>query len=144
MRQARQMIDQNNPEQQREMRNQENQELRAVLRATLALDLEIQNPAWFASDSESGAELTDDGMQPADERFIQPLPIHIIVAGNAIVKGECPICRRSYQAGEEHCRLPCFHAFHRACVSAWLMYNSTCPCCRHRVQTASCGSLAKQ
>ena len=96
----------------------------------LLFRLENQNPAWFVSGSEHGPELADAGMQPADERLIQSFPVHIVIAGDANAEDNCPICLMGYRPGEEQRRLPCLHAFHRACVDAWLMCNCTCPCCR--------------
>jgi hypothetical protein len=46
----------------------------------------------------------------------------------------CTVCLCEYEAGDELRRLPCFHAFHRACIDAWMERNATCPVCRARVE----------
>lgn len=45
----------------------------------------------------------------------------------------CDICLREYNVGEEVSWSPneeCTHAFHKACITDWLMTHSSCPCCR--------------
>lgn len=29
---------------------------------------------------------------------------------------------------------PCFHYFHKNCLSEWLSYNYSCPMCRHHIK----------
>jgi hypothetical protein len=45
---------------------------------------------------------------------------------NALV---CTICFDSVPP-EARQRLPCMHAFHRACIGTWLRTQRTCPICR--------------
>merc|ERR1712176_916873 len=47
----------------------------------------------------------------------------------------CPICLDGFAVGDEQRILPCFHAFHRSCVDAWLHTHFACPCCRHELTT---------
>ncbi|KAF8670586.1 hypothetical protein HU200_050613 [Digitaria exilis] len=46
---------------------------------------------------------------------------------------ECAVCLSAMQDGEAVRALPgCRHAFHVACVDAWLCKRATCPVCRAR------------
>jgi hypothetical protein len=40
----------------------------------------------------------------------------------------CPICREPEDPSDK--TLKCTHAFHAACLDAWLVINNTCPVCR--------------
>jgi len=45
----------------------------------------------------------------------------------------CPICLSEFKIGEEICwpsNKTCVHAFHKDCMTGWLMKNDECPCCR--------------
>ncbi|CAE8730336.1 unnamed protein product, partial [Polarella glacialis] len=42
----------------------------------------------------------------------------------------CTFCLDDMQPGEELCRLPCMHTFHRRCVHAWLARDRRCMLCR--------------
>lgn len=50
---------------------------------------------------------------------------------------ECPVCLADYRSGDIIKWLPrCGHAFHAACIDAWLRSNCTCPLCRQEVGPA--------
>ena len=45
----------------------------------------------------------------------------------------CTICLEVFERGKEICSSyneNCTHAFHRECISEWLLKNDRCPCCR--------------
>lgn len=46
---------------------------------------------------------------------------------------ECSICYCSVPAKTQVLRLPCPHAFHLRCITAWLQKNPHCPMCRRFV-----------
>ena len=46
----------------------------------------------------------------------------------------CLICQDAYACDEEMSRLPCKHLFHSSCVSTWFQSQSTCPCCRVKIE----------
>ncbi|XP_059482487.1 E3 ubiquitin-protein ligase RNF103-like isoform X2 [Neocloeon triangulifer] len=49
----------------------------------------------------------------------------------ALRAAECAICLESYVKGSLLCGLPCGHAFHEACIMAWLLRDHhSCPSCR--------------
>lgn len=56
-----------------------------------------------------------------------PLPIEI--------REECGICFDNFCVGEEKCKLPCNHVFHKECVMKWLIENrkNQCAICRYKV-----------
>ncbi|GAX80197.1 hypothetical protein CEUSTIGMA_g7635.t1 [Chlamydomonas eustigma] len=43
----------------------------------------------------------------------------------------CAVCLNDFVEGEELRLLPCFHAFHTACVDPWLGLHGSCPVCRN-------------
>lgn len=43
---------------------------------------------------------------------------------------QCPICLSNIKPGEFVSVLECGHAFHKRCVSRWILSGKTCPCCR--------------
>ena len=51
--------------------------------------------------------------------------------GEASEADECAICLAEFEDGQHMRVLPqCSHAFHAACVDAWLRSHSSCPSCR--------------
>ncbi|KAJ1549789.1 hypothetical protein HK405_002302, partial [Cladochytrium tenue] len=52
----------------------------------------------------------------------------------------CAICVSDFEPGDQLRRLPCGHAFHAACIDAWLLgvsrparwstVHNTCPLCK--------------
>jgi len=42
----------------------------------------------------------------------------------------CCICLESFKEGDSIIRLPCFHIFHSAEISKWLLKNHRCPLCQ--------------
>jgi len=42
----------------------------------------------------------------------------------------CPICLSKIKPGEYVSILECGHAFHKRCVSRWILSGRACPCCR--------------
>lgn len=47
----------------------------------------------------------------------------------------CSICLDDFETGDKVKTLPCFHAFHAACVDKWLKMNHVCPVCKKEVDT---------
>lgn len=50
----------------------------------------------------------------------------------------CTFCLDDMKIGEQLCRLPCMHTFHRRCVHAWLERDRRCMLCRLDI-TRPCG-----
>lgn len=74
---------------------------------------------------------------PASSSVLERLPIMKIIAQDfedEPIK-ECCICFSEFQVGDEVCRLPCRHIFHKECVSEWLKKKCTCPQCRWELET---------
>lgn len=49
---------------------------------------------------------------------------------NPSTNDSCAICLLDYTIGDKLTSLPCFHKFHKKCVSKWLELKSDCPCCK--------------
>lgn len=45
----------------------------------------------------------------------------------------CVICLEDFENGEILYNLSCEHAFHRNCMSTYLLENETCPVCREKI-----------
>ena len=61
------------------------------------------------------------------------------------MRTECGMCFDSYSLGQEKCRLPCKHTFHKECVMKWLIENrkNQCPLCRYKVTDPPISSKSK-
>ncbi|CAA6661484.1 unnamed protein product [Spirodela intermedia] len=73
--------------------------------------------------------LHDSGL---DQAAIDALPVFLY--GEIVGSKEpfdCAVCLCEFAAGDKLRLLPvCSHAFHIACIDAWLLCNSSCPLCR--------------
>jgi hypothetical protein len=45
---------------------------------------------------------------------------------------ECSVCLAGYSDGEAVTVLPCNHAFHRGCITSWLLSRNLCPMCKQQ------------
>jgi len=45
----------------------------------------------------------------------------------------CSVCLCNYDDEDVLIQLPCAHVFHEACISRWLLQDSSCPHCRQKV-----------
>jgi hypothetical protein len=52
---------------------------------------------------------------------------------NNAKSSECSICLTAYENKEIIIELPCWHIFHKGCISPWLKREVTCPICRENV-----------
>lgn len=44
----------------------------------------------------------------------------------------CRLCEKAFQHGDDMCESSnprCKHEFHKHCITNWLSYQNTCPCC---------------
>jgi len=49
-------------------------------------------------------------------------------------KKDCVICLEEFKNGDEVITLPCFHLYHKKCISDWLKLNNACPICKHVIK----------
>lgn len=45
----------------------------------------------------------------------------------------CSICLDQFQIGDSMVTIPCFHQFHKECISKWLHEKANCPICDRNV-----------
>ncbi|CAM0944778.1 unnamed protein product [Alopecurus aequalis] len=78
----------------------------------------------------AGTEEVDD----EKERLIASLPLFTMASALAALpksSPDCAVCLSAFQPDAELRLLPaCRHAFHAACVDAWLRTTPSCPLCR--------------
>ena len=49
-------------------------------------------------------------------------------------EGSCCICLQEWRRGTRTVTLPCFHDFHKDCISEWFSRSSLCPICKTDVR----------
>ncbi|CAD6269613.1 unnamed protein product [Miscanthus lutarioriparius] len=85
--------------------------------------------------AEPEAADTDDDTDT--ERLIASLPLFTMASALAALpknSPDCAVCLSPFEASAELRLLPaCRHAFHAACIDAWLCTNPVCPICRSAV-----------
>mmetsp|Transcript_66833 Transcript_66833/g.195411 ORF Transcript_66833/g.195411 Transcript_66833/m.195411 type:complete len:396 (+) Transcript_66833:77-1264(+) len=97
-------------------------------------------PASSSAAAAAGGEVQAGGLN-ADHvgqftvSFISDLELHEELQDTSCL---CTFCLDDMEIGEELCRLPCMHTFHRRCVYAWLERDRRCMLCRLDV-TRPCG-----
>ncbi|KAG0521543.1 hypothetical protein BDA96_08G170100 [Sorghum bicolor] len=83
------------------------------------------------------AEPEAAGTDDDTERFIASLPLFTMASALAALpknSPDCAVCLSPFDASAELRLLPaCRHAFHAACIDAWLRTNPVCPICRSTV-----------
>ena len=47
----------------------------------------------------------------------------------------CAVCQEESIAGDIFMTLPCFHRFHKDCITPWITQNPTCPTCKHNIRS---------
>jgi E3 ubiquitin-protein ligase ATL41 len=79
-----------------------------------------------------GAERKRTGGEGIDKAALAATPV-LWFKAERDGAAECAVCLSAVQDGEAVRALPgCGHAFHAACVDAWLCVRATCPVCRAR------------
>jgi len=71
--------------------------------------------------------LDADHVEQFTVSFISDVQMHEDLAETSCL---CTFCLDDMNVGEELCRLPCMHTFHRRCVHAWLERDRRCMLCR--------------
>mmetsp|Transcript_99945 Transcript_99945/g.264065 ORF Transcript_99945/g.264065 Transcript_99945/m.264065 type:complete len:111 (+) Transcript_99945:2-334(+) len=71
--------------------------------------------------------LAADHMEQFTVSFVSDLQLHEDLEETSLL---CTFCLEEMQIGEELCRLPCMHTFHRSCVHGWLARDRRCMLCR--------------
>jgi len=99
-------------------------------------------PGASSSTADTGAAamlqvggLDADNVEHFTVTFISDLSMHEDLEALSCL---CAFCLDDMRIGEELCRLPCMHTFHRRCVHAWLERDRRCMLCRLDI-TRPCG-----
>lgn len=79
--------------------------------------------------------LNSDHIEQFTVSFVSDLSLHEDLEETCCL---CTFCLDEMRIGDELCRLPCMHTFHRHCVHAWLARDRRCMLCRLDV-THPCG-----
>jgi len=116
----------------------------------------VPGPPGFDEDDDAGDAADLDGMSYEQLLALQAAAGHVSrAAPRAVVdrlrtravatpsgvgspRGEdkCAVCQFEWAAGDEQAVLPCGHAYHAACVKAWLGVSKACPICKADVVEA--------
>jgi hypothetical protein len=81
----------------------------------------------------------DRGPPPAAKEEVERLE-KVRVSAEAVSNGEeCPVCKDTYNEGEEVLQLQCDHRFHPSCIKEWLARRNTCPVCRFQLRPDNSG-----
>jgi len=92
----------------------------------------------MAGDSSDGVVilLANTGLK---KEAIKTLPIVVYTSASKLPPGlatDCPICLAEFGEGEKVRMLPnCNHCFHMECIDKWLTSHSSCPICRHSLNS---------
>ncbi|WPT18143.1 Receptor-like proteiny region, transmembrane domain- and RING domain-containing protein 2 [Picochlorum sp. SENEW3] len=119
-----------------------------VIAAFCLVKFNTSHPFQDGEDDEFHDVYRRDGrVQPLSRRQLQSLQVVVYSIGNGdgVLDGDaegvlesdddnshvCAICLEEYAAGEKLRVLPCQHRFHKGCVDAWLIEQSSCcPLCK--------------
>ena len=75
----------------------------------------------------------DDENNGITDDILKYLPENVLNEEDILKLNEdakrCVICLEDYIGGDAIMRLPCFHFFHKDCISIWLKKNAKCPFC---------------
>uniref|UniRef100_A0A1B6MIN3 RING-type domain-containing protein n=1 Tax=Graphocephala atropunctata TaxID=36148 RepID=A0A1B6MIN3_9HEMI len=63
------------------------------------------------------------------------IPTITITQDQVDTKLQCSVCCEEFEVREAASLLECAHMFHPRCIHPWLQLNTTCPVCRHDLQT---------
>jgi hypothetical protein len=85
--------------------------------------------------AQQGGGLDADHVEQFTVSFVSDSQLHEELEE---ISALCTFCLDDMKIGEELCRLPCMHTFHRRCVHAWLERDRRCMLCRLDI-TRPCG-----
>ncbi len=72
-----------------------------------------------------------------DTRLLDQLPIRKFNSNECGSNNkECSVCIESFKNGDDVMCLPCFHTYHKNCITPWLKTKSTCPVCKHQITSS--------
>nr|ACF83063.1 unknown [Zea mays] len=110
-----------------------------------AADASVARPAAAAAPADArGKEEAAPG-DAEKQRLIDSLPLFTMASALPSSSPDCAVCLSPFAPDAELRLLPaCRHAFHAACVDAWLRTAPSCPLCRSAVALPPHPSQAQQ
>ncbi|XP_054801403.1 uncharacterized protein LOC129305392 [Prosopis cineraria] len=99
---------------------------------------QIQNYNDIGLVDESITDSEDMRLVPASKSSIEGLEkVNVDEQKEGSAKGrcDCAICFEDFSIDSEAVRMPCFHLFHRTCITRRLHHRNTCPLCRFQMPT---------
>lgn len=75
------------------------------------------------------------GTPPTAATTREQLPEIELSSEQILKQNQCFICFEEFQVGEKATAVPCGHMFHRPCIMPWLIEHSSCPVCRHQLES---------
>lgn len=64
---------------------------------------------------------------------IEQLPVIAYDVSKTHEMSECLVCTSEFEHGQPLTYLPCFHYFHKECITNWLLIKAECPLCKSLV-----------
>jgi len=107
--------------------------------------LETGNSWRISNELESISSLTAHGFHNNNNSQVSPFPLvdmndsvsnkpsEELLEGSSQHVFNCSICLSDYQMDETLLRLPCYHIYHKHCVTMWFQQHNTCPLCKQNV-----------
>src|SRR5689334_14697567 len=98
--------------------------MRCFITLLTRLRLLLVSPSFFRCPQPAGASQRDVDALPTRK-------FSAVKAGENKSKEQtqCMICLCEYEPDDMLRTLPCFHAYHQACIDKWLQEHRTCPIC---------------
>ena len=95
--------------------------------------------SWSTEDDSSNACLDADLKTNASGLAVIALQRHSLSwqmsQADTRVAQQCSICLEEFEEGDDACRLPCFHIYHKDCIDSWVKHSEStkCPMCDHSI-----------
>lgn len=92
----------------------------------------IRNRMFGPMDYETLLRLDENMYEPghgADQEEISELPTYTFHPSQHGSE-KCSVCLSDLQEGDQVMKLPCFHTYHKDCISEWLVRKAECPVCK--------------
>ena len=122
----------NNTNDQNQRNNRNNINVRELSEA-LRQDMELREDPFYQEHPELIKKEKDI------DAILNDLPVSIITEKKPENSDNCNcvICLTDFEYGDEVISLPCFHIFHKDCITYWLENKLWCPVCKFKISLSS-------